>query len=51
MPCEQGGLLPACIENNGVLTFGFVTIPLMALIIQLSIMWWCYVAHKVANKK
>ena len=51
MPCEQGGLLPACIENNGVLTFGFVTIPLMALIIQLAIMWWCYVAHKVVNKK
>jgi disulfide bond formation protein DsbB len=51
LPCEQGGLLPACIENNGVLTFGFITIPFMALVIQLSILWWCFVAHKVANQK
>jgi disulfide bond formation protein DsbB len=50
LPCEQGGLLPGCIENNGVLTFGFVTIPFMALTVLLSIMWWCYIAHQVAKK-
>lgn len=50
LPCSVGGLLPACIENNGVLTFGFVTIPFMALIVLLSIIWWCFVAHQVTKK-
>jgi disulfide bond formation protein DsbB len=50
LPCEQGGLLPGCIENHGILTFGFVTIPFMALVVLLSIIWWCFVAHKVSKK-
>ena len=50
LPCEQGGLLPGCIENNGVLTFGFVTIPFMALVVLLSIMWLCFIADQVYIK-
>ena len=50
LPCEQGGLLPGCIENNGVLNYGFVTIPFMALVILTSIIWLCFLSHKVANK-
>jgi disulfide bond formation protein DsbB len=46
LPCSVGGLLPACTDNNGVLQFGFVTIPLMALIVFLTILWLSYIAHR-----
>ena len=47
LPCSVGGLLPACTDNNGILQFGFVTIPLMALIVFIAILWLSYVAHRV----
>ena len=47
LPCSVGGLLPACTDNNGILQFGFVTIPLMALIVFIAILWLSYVAHQV----
>ena len=46
LPCSVGGLLPACTDNNGILQFGFITIPLMALIIFITILWLSYVAHQ-----
>lgn len=47
LPCSVGGLLPACTDNNGILQFGFVTIPLMALLVFSTILWLSYVAHRV----
>ena len=47
LPCSVGGLLPACTDNNGILQFGFVTIPLMALIVFIAILWLSYVAHRL----
>ena len=46
LPCSVGGLLPACTDNNGILQFGFVTIPFMALIVFMAILWLSYVAHQ-----
>jgi disulfide bond formation protein DsbB len=46
LPCSVGGLLPACTDNNGILQFGFITIPFMALIVFLTILWLSYVAHQ-----
>ncbi len=46
LPCEQWWLLPACTDNNGVLTFGFITIPFMSLIVLLSIIWLSFLAHR-----
>ena len=47
LPCDVGWLLPACTDNNGILQFGFVTIPLMALIVFSTVLWLSYVAHRV----
>ena len=44
LPCEQGGLLPACTDHNGVLTFGFITIPFMSLVVLLAMMWLSFLA-------
>lgn len=46
LPCEQGGLLPACTDHNGVLTFGFITIPFMSLVVLLAMMWLSFLASK-----
>lgn len=46
LPCSVGGLLPACTDNNGILQFGFVTIPLMALLVFLTILALSYIAHQ-----
>ncbi len=47
LPCSVGGLLPACTDNNGILQFGFITIPFMALVVFITILWLSYVAHRV----
>ena len=47
LPCSVGGLLPACTDNNGILQFGFITIPFMALIVFITILWLSYIAHRV----
>ena len=51
LPCEQGWLLPACTDHNWVLTFWFVTIPLMSLVVLLTILWLSYLASKVSNRQ
>lgn len=50
MPCETGGLLPACVDNEGVLNFGFVTIPFMGVVLFLTIVWLSYLAHQKARQ-
>ncbi len=47
LPCSVGWLLPACTDNNGILQFGFLTIPGMALILLVTVLWLSYVAHRV----
>jgi disulfide bond formation protein DsbB len=46
LPCEQGGLLPACTDHDGVLTFGFITIPFMAVCVLLAMVWLSYLAGR-----
>ncbi len=46
LPCEQGWLLPACTDNDGVLTFGFITIPFMSLVVLLTMIWLSFLASK-----
>lgn len=45
-PCSVGGILPSCTDPAGVLLFGFLTIPFMALVIFLAILWLCFLAGK-----
>ena len=45
LPCTAYGLLPACTDSP-ILIFGFVTIPLMALVAFLSIFALSYFARK-----
>lgn len=46
LPCSIGGLLPACTDNNGILQFGFITIPFMALVVFITLLWVSYLAHQ-----
>jgi disulfide bond formation protein DsbB len=46
LPCS-GGLLPACTEA-GVISFGFVTMPLMSVSMSAVILILCYFASKVS---
>lgn len=45
LPCSAVGLTPSCAESS-VLVFGFVTIPLMALLVFLNILILSYLAHR-----
>lgn len=45
-PCSSIGIIPSCSETP-VVIFGFITIPLMALVVFISILWLCFLAHKV----
>ncbi len=51
LACATGGLLPACTEHEGVLTFGFITIPFMALVVFLSIGILSYICHRLSKTK
>ena len=46
MPCEVGWLLPACTSHEGVLIFGFITIPFMSVCVLLSMVWLSFLASK-----
>ena len=48
LPCTAYGLLPACTDSP-ILVFGFVTIPLMALIAFISILTLSLIAQKVSK--
>ena len=50
LPCPATGLTPSC-SHSVVLVFGFVTIPFMALVIFISILWLCFLAHRVRAKE
>ena len=50
LPCSATGLTPSC-SDSLVLVFGFVTIPFMALIIFLSILWLCFLAHQARSRR
>lgn len=45
LPCSSVGIIPSCTETP-VLIFGFVTIPLMALIVFVTILWLVFLARK-----
>jgi disulfide bond formation protein DsbB len=45
LPCGAYGLLPAC-TNSPIVIFGFVTIPLMALLVFASIVGLTFLAHR-----
>jgi disulfide bond formation protein DsbB len=47
LPCSSGGLLPACTESP-ILTFGFVTIPLMGILVFSSMLILAFFAHRKA---
>jgi len=45
MPCSAVGIIPSCTETP-VLIFGFITIPLMALVGFITILWLAFLAKK-----
>lgn len=45
LPCSAGGLLPACTESP-ILTFGFVTIPFMGILVFTTTLILAYLAHR-----
>lgn len=49
LPCSSGGLLPAC-TNSPILTFGFVTIPFMGILIFSSMLILAFFAHMKAKR-
>ncbi len=45
LPCSTNPLEPSC-SNSPIVTFDFITIPFMALIVFATIIWLSYLAHK-----
>lgn len=45
MPCSSSLLVESCLQSP-ILTYGFITIPFMAAIVFLAIIWLSYLAHK-----
>ena len=44
LPCSSVGIIPSCTETP-VLIWGFITIPLMALVVFVTIVWLAFLAH------
>lgn len=44
--CAQGGILPSCTDPSGVVIFDFLTIPFMALVVFVFILWMGFLASK-----
>ena len=44
-PCSASPLMPTCSEA-GVVSFGFVTMPLMSVVISVFVVTVCYVLNK-----
>ncbi len=42
--CSMGGILPSCTDPAGVVIFGWLTIPFMALVIFITIFWLAILA-------
>lgn len=49
LPCSSGGLLPACTDSP-ILTFGFVTIPFMGILVFSSMLILALFAHTRAKR-
>ncbi len=45
LPCSSGGLLPACTDSP-ILTFGFVTIPFMGILVFASLLTLAFFVHQ-----
>ena len=50
LPCSSGGLLPACTDSP-ILTYGFVTIPFMGILVFLSMLLLTFFAHKALKRE
>lgn len=50
LPCSSGGLLPACTDSP-ILTFGFVTIPFMGILVFSSLIILAIFAHIAAKRE
>lgn len=48
IPCSTSLLTESC-ANSPILTFGFITIPLMAVVAFLAIIWLSFLANKVVK--
>jgi disulfide bond formation protein DsbB len=48
LPCSTNPLETSC-SNSPIVTFGFITIPFMAVIVFLAILWLSYLAFKKSN--
>lgn len=49
LPCSTNPLEPSC-SNSPVMTFGFVTIPLMAALVFGALLWLSYLAYKKSKQ-
>lgn len=45
LPCSTNPLEPSC-TLSPIVTFGFITIPFMAVVVFTAILWLTYLAHK-----
>lgn len=45
VPCSSGGLLPAC-GDSPILTFGFVTIPFMGILVFINLLILAFFVHQ-----
>ncbi len=49
LPCSTNPLESAC-SNSPIVTFGFITIPFMALVVFVAILWLTYLAHQKSKE-
>ncbi len=49
LPCSTNPLEPSC-SNSPIVTYGFITIPFMALIAFAAILWLSYLAHQKSKE-
>lgn len=49
LPCSTNPLEPSC-SNSPIVTFDFITIPLMAMIVFVAILWLTYLAYKKSQQ-
>lgn len=45
LPCSSGGLLPACTDSP-ILTFGFITIPFMGILVFVNLLVLAFFVHQ-----
>lgn len=49
LPCSTNPLESAC-SNSPIVTFGFITIPFMALIVFAALLWLAYLAYRKSSE-